>query len=93
MPTSVESRDEPPKERNGSGMPLVGRSPIAIAILKKACRTIVNVMPQASKVPKRFGARRAMRHAAHEDRREQGQHASAPSRPSSSQITGKMKSV
>jgi hypothetical protein len=48
---SVTISDDPPKLTNGSGMPVIGRSPVTAAMLMTACERIIDVSPAASSLP------------------------------------------
>src|SRR4030095_1405202 len=53
---SVGTKDDPPYEMNGSGMPLVGTSDRTTLILKRAWVTIAVTKPRANSIPNRSGA-------------------------------------
>ena len=89
----VTTSEEPPKETNGSGTPVTGSMPMTAPMLMTACPTIHAVMPAASssrsgRGPAARSGRRARRGARTGRRR-----ARVPTRPSSSPMMAKMKSV
>jgi hypothetical protein len=53
---SVGTRDEPPYEMKGRGIPFVGTSDRTTLILKSACVTIPATKPKANNIPNRSGA-------------------------------------
>ena len=62
MPTAASSttRLEPPYERNGSGIPVSGATPITAAMLIAAWPETSTVRPAASRFPKGSRQRSAM---------------------------------
>src|SRR6185436_6479406 len=94
MPTaaSVGTSDDPPYEMNGSGIPFVGTSESTTLILKSACATMLATIPRLNNIPKRSGASNAVRTPRHRNNANTPTTASAPTNPSSSPITAKMKS-
>ena len=50
-PISEKTREDPPYERKGRVMPLVGRQAVTILIFKTAWKVITKVIPAASKFP------------------------------------------
>ncbi len=58
IPTAamVMTREEPPYETNGSGMPVTGSTPTTAPTLITAWLVIQTVIPTASRLPKRSGA-------------------------------------
>src|SRR6185369_7126765 len=94
MPTaaSVGTRDEPPYEMNGSGIPFVGTSESTTLILKSACATMLVTIPRLNNIPNRSGASNAVRTPRQRKSPNTATIASAPTRPSSSPTTAKMKS-
>ena len=48
--------EDPPEEMNGSGLPVVGRSPVAQAMFKNAWATSITVRDPAIMQPKLSGA-------------------------------------
>ena len=59
--TMVMTSEDPPKEMNGSGIPVTGSSPITAPTLMKVSAAIQATSPTPSRVPKRSGARAAAR--------------------------------
>src|SRR5205085_10575093 len=59
MPTaaSVTTRDEPPKDTNGSGTPVTGSSPVTAPRFTRVCRPSHPTTPEASSRPNVPGAR------------------------------------
>ena len=57
----VMTRDEPPKEMKGRGMPVTGSRPMTAPMLITAWLVIQVVMPTAIRLPNRSGARVAAR--------------------------------
>ena len=89
----VMIREEPPKEMKGSGMPVTGSTPITAPTLMTAWLAIHVVIPTASRLPKRSGARVAARSPNQARAKNATRSMTAPNRPSSSPTTEKMKSV
>src|SRR5207249_2315383 len=84
IPIIAKSSDDPPKLTNGSGTPVIGRTPVVTPMLMMACRTIIRVMPPATRLPYRSGASRAMRRPRTARIPNNTSTATVPIRPSSS---------
>ncbi len=74
-------------------MPLVGSRPSTTLMFTNACSTSIIVMPIARNAPKPSGARNAVRMPRHAITEKHTRTTLAPTRPVSSEITAKMKSV
>ena len=74
-------------------MPLVGISPSTTLRLTNACATTIVVMPRARNAPNRSGAVVAALNPRQAITPKQATTSVAPIRPSSSEMTAKMKSV
>jgi hypothetical protein len=63
IPTAASetTRAEPPNDTNGSGTPVIGRSPVTAPRFTTACTPIHAVIPAAMNRPNVSGARMAMR--------------------------------
>ena len=90
---SDATTDDPPDEMNGRGLPVVGNNPVAQAIFKNAWPTSMQVRPPAIIVPKSSLARLAISKPHTSTATKSAMTNSAPTRPSSSPIIEKMKSV
>ena len=90
---SVITRDDPPKEMNGRGIPVTGSTSITAPMFMTAWLTIQHVMPIATSIAKRSGALRAALSPSQPRPRNRPRTKSAPTSPVSSPITEKMKSV
>ena len=77
----------------GSGMPVTGRRPTTAPTLMTVSAAIQATSATASRPPKRSGARAAARSPNQTKATRRPSTQSAPTRPSSSPITEKMKSV
>ena len=93
MAAKLMMRLEPPAETNGSGMPVTGMSPTTTAMLTNACRQIQAVIPAASIAPKVSGAPREVRIPRNPIARNRTMTSPAPTRPNSSPMMAKMKSL
>ncbi len=74
-------------------MPFVGISPSTTLMFTNACTAIIVVSPSATNDPNVSSARIAIRRPRHAMRQKQISTPVAPTRPSSSPMTAKMKSV
>lgn len=90
---SEESNDEPPDEIKGRGLPVVGNKPTTHDIFKNAWNTIITVRPAASKEPNGVLAWLAIRKPPRMNTKKATITRSAPTRPNSSPMIAKMKSV
>src|SRR5262245_5889574 len=84
---------EPPYDTNGRVSPLVGSAPSATPMLSSPCTTMRLVNPKARSEPNSSGWRAAMRRPRNATSAKSARTTPAPTRPSSSPITEKMKSV
>ena len=89
----VMTSEEPPKEMKGRGIPVTGRSPTTAPMLITAWLVTQVVTPTASRLPNRSGARVAARSPYQARAKKSPRRRTAPTRPSSSPTTEKMKSV
>ena len=87
------SIEEPPAEIKGSGLPVVGKTPMTQAMFKNAWKTSITVQPPATMVPISSSERSAMESPANRTPKNSSTTAMAPTRPSSSPMTAKMKSL
>ncbi len=86
-------RDDPPKEMNGRGTPVMGSSPMTMPMLRNAWAMNQPVMPMATSMLKRSAACRAVRKPYTPRARNRATTRTAPISPSSSPMMAKMKSV
>ena len=93
IPAKLISSDDPPALTNGSGSPFVGIRPSTTLMFTSACTATIVVSPSARSAPNASGARSAMRIPRHATTEKQTTTAVAPTSPSSSEMTEKMKSV
>ena len=93
MAARVMTSDDPPKETNGSGTPVMGSTPSTAPRFTTACTTSHVVMPVASSMPKGSGAPMAARAPNTPSAANNRMTVPAPMRPSSSAMMAKMKSV
>ena len=77
----------------GSGMPVIGTSPMVMAMLTNTCTAKSTVTPTASNVPKRSRARPATRMPFHSTKPNRPSTEMLPRKPFSSAMTEKMKSL
>src|SRR5581483_7527682 len=89
----VMTSDEPPNDTNGRGTPVIGSMPMTAPMLMIACTTTQAVTPDATSMPNRSGARVAVRTPNTARAANRATMRMAPSRPSSSPMMAKMKSV
>ena len=89
----VITSEDPPKEMNGSGIPVTGSTPITAPTLMIVSDVIQATMASASRPPNRSGARVAARSPNQASAPSRASTATAPTSPSSSPMTEKMKSV
>src|SRR5262249_26463256 len=89
----VMSSAEPPKETKGSGSPLVGSAPVTTPMFTGVCVASITVSPRARCAPKGSGARSPTRRPRQMSTAKRPTTAVAPTRPSSSPMMAKMKSV
>lgn len=92
-PIAFESNEEPPKDRNGRGIPFVGKRPVTTPMLKMASTPIDKVNPCARILPKKSGAFPAMLIPLKKISRKKNRIRSVPTRPNSSPTNAKIKSV
>src|SRR6266545_2100291 len=92
-PKRAKTSEDPPALMKGRGIPLVGTRPRTTLMLMKAWITMDRVRPAARNIPKASGAFQAARRPRQSRRTKASSTRSAPSRPSSSPITAKMKSL
>ena len=93
MASIVMSSAEPPNEMNGSGSPLVGKSPVTTPRFTIVCVARSTVIPSARYAPKASGARSPIRSPRQTRTAKRATTATAPMKPSSSPTIAKMKSV
>ena len=91
--TMVTTRDDPPADTRGSGTPVMGRTPTATPRFTTAWSVTQVVMPAASSMPNRSGARRAIIPPSTAIATNRPMVSRLPSRPNSSLMFEKMKSV
>jgi hypothetical protein len=91
--TKVSTSDDPPKEMKGSGIPVTGSTPTTAPMLIMVSLATQATSPMASRPPKRSEERVATRIPNHTKVPSSRRTATAPTNPSSSPITEKMKSV
>ena len=85
--------DVPPEEMKGSGFPVVGNTPMTQAMFRNAWNTSITVAPPAIMAPMSSAARSAMASPAYSTQKNSPMTKSAPTSPSSSPMTAKMKSL
>ena len=91
--TIVTNNDVPPAEKNGNVRPVTGNRPVTPPMLMMAWTPNQVAMPPASSIPNRSGAASAVWIPNHTNSPNPPTTASAPTNPSSSAITAKMKSL
>jgi hypothetical protein len=91
--TKVTSNDDKPAETSGNGTPVMGRTPITAPMLTTAWTTIHAVSPAAARRANRSGTRRAIRSPAKASPPYRKVTHTVPTRPSSSPMMAKMKSL
>ena len=89
----VMTKEDPPKEMNGKGIPVTGRTSRTAPMLIIASAPIQVIKPTARYAEKRSGASRAARSPLLIKKPKMHSTAIIPTRPSSSPITDAMKSV
>ena len=89
----VMTSDEPPKEMNGSGIPVTGSTPTTAPTLMRVSAATHATSPRASSAPKRSGDCTAARMPSQMKPTRRPSTKTAPTMPSSSPMTEKMKSV
>ena len=82
----------PPEEKNGSGRPVVGIMPMTTATFSTHCTPIMQVMPPASRLPKRSWQRMAVRSPKNRNAPKAHSTPTQPAQPRSSPTTANMKS-
>src|ERR1019366_7062561 len=91
--TMVMTRDDPPYEMKGNGMPVTGRTPTTAPTLIKVSLASQATRPTANTPPNRWGERVAARMPNQTKAPKSTRTRPAPMKPSSSPMTEKMKSV
>ena len=85
--------EEPPEEMNGSGLPVVGNTPIAQPMFRNAWNTMTVANELHTMRPNKLVEVRPMRKAANRNATNSTITAMAPTRPNSSPTMAKMKSL
>ncbi len=95
MPTASEqaSRKDPPYEKNGSGMPVMGRRFTVIPTFSTMWVNSMPAIPNTHRLENASVARRAIRSSMRVRTANSASAMTTPRNPSSSPTTGKMKSV
>src|SRR5207244_1229805 len=95
IPTPIEheSRKDPPYEKNGSGMPVIGIRLIVMPTFSTMCVKKRPAMPKTHRLENGSVARRATRSNPKRSHANRHSATSTPTNPSSSPTTEKMKSV
>lgn len=93
MQPSVNVIEEPPALTSGSGIPVMGMSPVTAAMFMSAWATTMAVSPPAMSLPNGSFASMAIRMPAYANTRNASTTTAVPTSPSSSPMTAKMKSV
>ena len=93
MAISWRTCEDPPYETNGSGTPVTGMIPSVMPMFSNIWKVNQQTIPVATSRPNRSSARSAIRHARHSTTPSSTMIAAAPTKPSSSPATVKMKSV
>ncbi len=89
----VITRDDPPNEMKGSGIPVTGSTPTTAPMLIKVSAATHATSPRASRAPYRSTEVVAARMPSHKKAPRRTSTVNAPTMPSSSPMTEKMKSV
>ena len=90
---SSKIRLVPPEEKKGSEMPVLGRVLVTTAMLQNTCHAIWAMMPMPTSVQNRFSAWKASQNPCTRKSTNSRMTSTAPTKPSSSQTTLKMKSL
>ena len=95
MPTAIQQarRNDPPYEKNGSGIPVMGMRLIVMPTLMMTCTNQLPARPKATRLAKESLARVATRMIRRNRKRKRTNAVVTPRNPSSSPTTAKMKSV